>query len=158
METKELIQELKNILPEPIDYAEMVGAPGWAYGCMYGYEDPEYYLIEEAVDTLEKLDNEKKQYIIKLESLLKDFKEFMLNLGDVCRYCKHNQPCQGKKCEQYIKGVGVEGLNGYTHDWQRSCEDFNFGACPKLENTPCNGCIKNNMSGFEWRGCNGGNN
>ena len=86
------------------------------------------------------------------EALLKDFKEFMLHLGDVCRYCKHNQPCQGEECEQYTKGLGIENLNGYTHDWQLSCEDFNFGTCPKLENTPCNGCIKNNMSGFEWRG------
>ena len=89
---------------------------------------------------------------IKFEALLKDFKEFILNPDDACKYCKHNQPCHGKECECYIEGRGAEDENGYKYDWQWSCEDFNFGECPKLENTPCNGCIKHNMQGFEWRG------
>lgn len=176
MEVKELIKELINMLPEPIDYAEMVGAPGWSYGCMYAYENPEDYLIEEAAETLKRLSDENQQlrndlimqtalaqngqsvietnkYLTrKFEALLKDFKEFILNTDDVCRYCKHNQLCLGKKCDHYIEGRGVEDKQGYKYDWQWSCEDFNFGECPKLENTPCNGCIKNNMKGFEWRG------
>ena len=86
------------------------------------------------------------------EALLKDFKELILNSGDACEYCKYNQPCKGKDCEFYIKGTAAWDHNNREHDWQWSCEDFRFGECPKLENTPCNGCVKNNMCGFEWRG------
>lgn len=88
----------------------------------------------------------------KFEALLKDFKELILNPDDVCKYCKHNQPCEGEKCVSYIKGRGAWDHKGCKYDWQWTCEDFTFGECPKLENTPCNGCIKNNMKGFEWRG------
>ena len=86
------------------------------------------------------------------EALLKDFKEFILHHDDACKYCKHNQPCHGKECEHYVEGRDAWDHNGCKHDWQWSCMDFNFGECTKLENTPCNGCIKNYMSGFEWRG------
>ena len=93
-----------------------------------------------------------KQFVRKFDALLKDFKEFILHTDDVCKYCKHNQPCKSKECECYVEGVGAWSAKGYESDWQWSCEDFNFGECPKLENTPCNGCIKHNMQGFEWRG------
>ena len=86
------------------------------------------------------------------EALLKDFKEFALNPDDVCKYCKHNQPCRGKECECYIEGREAWDHNGCKHDWAWSCEDFDWGTCPKLENTPCNGCIKHSLQGFEWRG------
>ena len=86
------------------------------------------------------------------EALLKDFKEFILNKDDACKYCKHNRPCHGKECECYVEGVGAWDKKGYISDWQWSCQDFRFGTCSKLENTPCNGCINNNMRGFEWRG------
>ena len=132
-------------------------------------------LLEQAAATLEKLSDENKQlrndllmqtalvqnmqntiennkeFTKKFEALLKDFKEFMLNPDDVCKYCKHNQPCYGKECELYVEGRGAWDKQGCKHDWEWSCEDFNFGECPKLENTPCNGCIKNNMQGFKWR-------
>lgn len=128
---------------------------------LFGSMDSEYIqenddkiidLLEQAANTLEKLSDENKQFIKKFETLLKDFKELILNPNDVCKYCKHYQPCLGKDCESYVKGRGVQDLKGYTFDWQWTCEHFEFGTCPKLENTPCNGCIKHNMSGFEWRG------
>ena len=37
------------------------------------------------------------------EALLNDFKEFMLNRDDVCKYCKHHQPCQGKNVVSILK-------------------------------------------------------
>lgn len=130
-------------------------------------------LLEQAANIIEKLSDENKQLRNDLimqtalaqnmrntiennkqlaNKLLKDFKEFMLNPVDVCKYCKYNQTCQGEKCEAYIKGKDAWDHNGCKHDWEWSCEDFNFGECPKLENTPCNGCIKNNMRGFEYKG------
>jgi hypothetical protein len=88
----------------------------------------------------------------KFEALLRDFKEFILNPDDACEYCKYNQPCRGKECELYVEGMGAWDKRGYIDDWQWSCEDFTYGTCPKLEDTPCNGCIKNNRRGFEWKG------
>lgn len=92
----------------------------------------------------------------KFEALLEDFKEFILNKDDVCKYCKHNQPCRGKQCEFYIEGKGAWDHKGCKHDWEWNCIDFSFGECPMLENTPCNGCIQNKRRGFEWRGVNNG--
>ena len=93
-----------------------------------------------------------KQLVRNFEALLKDFKELMLNPDDACIYCKYHQPCCGKECESYIKGKEAWDHKGCKHDWEWTCVDFNFGECPKLENTPCNGCIKHKMQGFEWRG------
>ena len=87
----------------------------------------------------------------KFQALLKDFKKFMLDSDDVCKYCKHHQPCESEKCVHLIKGRGAWDHKGCKYDWQWTCEDFNFGECPKLENTPCNGCIKNNFRGFEYK-------
>ena len=133
-------------------------------------------LLEQAANTIEELSAQNKQLrtdlimqtalaqngqrVIddnkilsrKFEALLKDFKEFMLDSDDVCKYCKHNQPCHGKECECYIQGTEAWDHKGCKYDWQWSCQDFRFGECPKLENTPCNGCIQHNMQNFEWRG------
>ena len=92
------------------------------------------------------------QLSMKYEALLQDFKEFILHPDDACKYCKHNRPCRGKKCEYYIEGKDVWDHKGCKYDWEWSCMDFSFGDCPKLENTPCNECIKRNRRGFEWRG------
>ena len=176
MDIKDVIDDLKSILPEKVDYADLVGAEGFAYGYTYVYEDPEPYFIENAIKTIERLASENKDLRNDLimqtalakniqnsyeynqllarqyEALLKDVKKIIVKCDDVCEYCKHHKPCFSKKCECYVEGRGAEDQNGYMHDWEWSCEDFDFGTCPKLENTPCNGCIRNNMKGFEWRG------
>ena len=54
MEIKEIISLLKGIQSPLQDYAELVGAPYWAYGKQYVYPDPEDYAIEEAISALEK--------------------------------------------------------------------------------------------------------
>lgn len=72
--------------------------------------------------------------------------------ADICDYCKHNTECKGKDCPKYISGKGCIDENGKYYDWKWSCKDLNFGECPLLENTPCNGCIGNGSKGFEWRG------
>jgi hypothetical protein len=70
----------------------------------------------------------------------------------ICDFCKYDNPCQGDECDKYIEGVGCTDASGDYHDWKWTCMDFDFGTCGELENTPCNGCFDNNMSGFEWRG------
>ena len=62
----------------------------------------------------------------KYEALLNDFKEFILNPDDRCKYCKHHQPCLGKECESYVEGVGAWDMNGYYSDWQWTCKEFRF--------------------------------
>ena len=54
MEVKETISLLKGIQSPLQDYAELIGAPYWAYGKQYVYPDHEDYAIEEAVSALEK--------------------------------------------------------------------------------------------------------
>ena len=55
MEIERAIELLKGMQNPLQDYAEMVGAPAWAYGCRYVYPDPKDYAIEEAINTLEKI-------------------------------------------------------------------------------------------------------
>ena len=69
---------------------------------------------------------------------------------DICKYCKHIIECKGQNCDGYCSGAG--DIDGNYPDWKWSCEDFNFGTCVKMENTPCNGCFENDCGGFEWRG------
>jgi len=55
MTTRELVKCLRDMLPEKVDYAELVCAEGFAHGSTYVYEDPECYFIEEAANRLEEL-------------------------------------------------------------------------------------------------------
>lgn len=71
----------------------------------------------------------------------------------ICDFCMYDHKCQGENCDKYADGVGCTDENGKYYDWEWTCMDFNFGTCAKLEDTPCNGCFENGMSGFEWRGC-----
>lgn len=54
VEIKETINLLKGIQSPLQDYAELVGAPYWAYGKQYVYPDPEDYAIEQAISAVEK--------------------------------------------------------------------------------------------------------
>ena len=70
----------------------------------------------------------------------------------ICEFCKYDYKCLGDECDQYIDGVGGTDESGNYCDWEWTCMDFEYGACPKLEDTPCHGCFDNEMCGFEWRG------
>lgn len=54
VEVKEIISLLKNMQSPLQDYAELIGAPYWAYGKQYVYPDPEDNAIEQAISALEK--------------------------------------------------------------------------------------------------------
>ena len=56
MNNEEAIQLLKGMQNPLQDYADMVGAPAFAYGYKYVYSDPEDYAIEIAVTALEYQD------------------------------------------------------------------------------------------------------
>lgn len=70
---------------------------------------------------------------------------------DGCSLCAHYYPCAGKDCPKYISGTGANNPDGTEDpDFKWTCEDFDFGTCPALENMPCNGCDFENH--WEWRG------
>ena len=50
--TIELLKRMQNGV---IDYAELVGAPAFAYGYKYVYLEPEDYAIEEAIEALKEV-------------------------------------------------------------------------------------------------------
>lgn len=107
-------------------------------------------LLKCAVGTIKYLVDENQQLTEKFSALLKDFNEVIIKSEDICKYCKHYQPCYGKNCKDYIEGKGAWDDKHCYYDWVWSCQDFNYGECPKLENTPCNGC--NFENNFEWKG------
>ena len=81
-----------------------------------------------------------------------DFMELVTKSENICKYCNNDFECKSKECEKYIEGKGCWDANKCYHEWDWSCQDFDFGTCDMLENTPCNGCFDNNFKGFEWRG------
>lgn len=56
MDLNEIIELLRSLQNPMEDYADMVGAPAWAYGMRYVFPEPEDYAIEEAIEALEKMD------------------------------------------------------------------------------------------------------
>ena len=52
--TDTLLSYWKEQLPPLVDYAELVGAPDWAYGCKMVYEDEYGYIVEATIKALEK--------------------------------------------------------------------------------------------------------
>ena len=142
MEIKELVKKLRN--------------------CGGGTEGIK--LVNEAADKIEWLqklvdDMTNDHFIDTLDfyserchRLESDFMEVVMKSENVCKYCKHNFECKGKECDKYIEGKGCWDANKCYHEWDWSCQDFNFGTCDMLENTPCNGCFDNDCKGFEWRG------
>ena len=91
-------------------------------------------------------------YLERCQKLEEDFTELVMQSPDICNYCKNYIECKGKDCPKYVEGKGCWDDKRCYYDWAWSCKDFRFGTCDMLENTPCNGCVKNNHKGFEWRG------
>ena len=55
MKPEETIELLKGMQSPLEDYAELVGAPAFAYGYKYVYPYPEDYAIEEAIEALKEI-------------------------------------------------------------------------------------------------------
>lgn len=82
MDKQEAIDWLKGMQNKPMDYAEMVGAPAFAYGYKFVYPDPEDYAIDEAIDALEKQIAKKP---IKVDSGVNDY-----SFDYECPNCRKN--------------------------------------------------------------------
>jgi hypothetical protein len=106
---------------------------------------------QSAIETNKQLRQQLVALKAERDAAVEDLKR-AIDSDDVCTFCKHDVFCQGDKCDKYIEGKGATNDKGELVDWDWTCMDFNYGTCPKLENTPCDGCFENDMSGFEWRG------
>lgn len=106
---------------------------------------------ESAIETNKILTQRIAKLILERDEAIEDIKKAIVS-DDICVYCKNHHDCEEKDCGEYFDGQGVTDKDGEEFDWKWSCEDFNWGECPKLRNTPCNGCMQNDFSGFEWHG------
>lgn len=87
----------------------------------------------------------------RAEAAERDLHSIIRQADDGCNLCRHYQPCMGKDCPKYISGKGATDEGGMEYpNFPWTCEEFDFGTCPLLENTPCNGCDFENH--WEWRG------
>ena len=100
MTLEETIEMLKGIQNEMVDYAELVGAPAFAYGYKYVYPEPEDYAIEEAI------------------SALKEIQQYQ-EIGTV-EECREAVEKQKPKKIQYESDY--RGCNGFTR--------YRMGKCP----------------------------
>ena len=100
---------------------------------------PDTYTIYEDYFSLKK----------EIERVKKERDKLARKTEDPCTLCRHYTPCSGRSCPSFCEGVG--DAEGKYPDWHWSCEDFQYGSCPVLENTPCFECIQNGYKGFEWR-------
>ena len=90
MKAQEAIEILKGMQSPSQDYADMVGAPAWAYGCRYVYPEPEDYAIEEAITALEEKQN--RRWIPVSERLPEEQKFYLVTIakntgGHDIEYC-----------------------------------------------------------------------
>ena len=106
---------------------------------------------ESAIETNKVLTRRIAMLITERDDAIEDIKE-AINDIDLCVYCKNNLVCKGKNCSKRIEGQSATDKNGKELNLKWSCEDFDWGECPRLQNTPCNGCIQNGFCGFKWRG------
>ena len=96
----------------------------------------------------------KKQCLIKRDEAIEAIKFALTHPDDGCKLCRHYYKCEGEACPHYQAGIGaVDEASGKEHpDFKWTCEDFDFGTCDALKDTPCNGCNLNTYSNFDWKG------
>ena len=123
MKPEEMIELLKGMQSPLEDYAELVGAPAFAYGHKYAYPYPEDYAIEEAIEALKEI----QQY---------------REIGTVeeCRKAVEKQKPK-KPHRNYKKFSGLWCKCGW-YLGQKQCLDIKY--CPN-----CGQAIDENLEGME---------
>ncbi len=97
--------------------------------------------ITNVFEAFERLSSENKEMVAAIKDIF--------DSDNVCKFCENKIECKKKECEKYCEGVG--DADGKFPDWKWTCEDFDFGTCPMMIDTPCYECFDNNYSGFKWR-------
>ena len=86
------------------------------------------------------------------ERLTAAYIKMLKQYDDICAVCKNRIECKGENCECFEQGKGMSWGKVEYPEMKWTCEDFNYGTCKKMENTPCQGCFDSNFSGFDWVG------
>ena len=85
------------------------------------------------------------------DAAVADIQTAFISPDESCLLCKWYQGCAGEDCPHYLCGKGLTDTKGQFHaDVVWTCEDFDWGTCDKLKDTPCNGC--NFRNNWQWRG------
>ncbi len=88
--------------------------------------------LDAAANTIEKLSSDLDAWKQLAEAAKRDIRSLIENTDSACDFCTHRRVCKG--CEN-----------------EKTCStDFEFGTCPAMKDTPCNGCGLENH--FQWRG------
>lgn len=109
---------------------------------------------EDTYKTVETLTHKVIQALNQRDEAIETIKQLVKNnISNICSLCSYNHKCEGKKCKDFIQGKGMQLIDTLEYiDEPWTCMDFNFGTCPTLEHTPCNGCIDNDFENFHWIG------
>ena len=104
------------------------------------------------VDTFDFYFNRCEELEEQLDAATEDI-EKAIDSDDLCSFCAYEHNCEGTKCPHYLEGVGMYDMDtGERFDRKWTCMDFDYGTCPMLENTPCNGCFESVDRNFTWKG------
>lgn len=108
-------------------------------------------VLRQAQQCLLELTHERDTCQKRAEAAVQDLRSVIKYADKGCELCAHYIPCAGKDCSKYISGTGATGQDGKEYpDFKWTCEDFDYGQCPAMENTPCNGC--DFVNHWQWRG------
>ena len=157
MKPEEMIELLKGMQSPLEDYAELVGAPAFAYGHKYVYPYPEDYAIEEAIEALKEIQQYREigtveeckelAFMVSMEKknalakIIDEWKEY-IEIGTVeeCREAVEKQK-PNKPHRNYKKFSGLWCKCGW-YLGQKQCLDIKY--CPN-----CGQAIDENLEGME---------
>lgn len=112
------IELLKGMQNKKVDYAELVGAPAFAYGCKYVYPEPEDYAIEEAIEALKEV----QQYraigtVEECREAVEKYKPKKIQYESDCRCCNGFTRYRMGKCpicDEWYNDIDRDKYN-YCH-------------------------------------------
>lgn len=98
--------------------------------------------------------SEKMETDLLNQKLLKDLRHILIDNTEEnpCDYCIHHIHCKSKQCVNYEEGFELENEQGKRYNMKWSCEDFDYGTCDRLKDTPCYNCIQENFQNWEYDG------
>lgn len=90
---EEAVKMLRGLLPEKVDYADLVCAEGFARGFNYVWTDPEPYAMDEAANCIEALLTENARLRAELEAAINDMEALANREADPCDFCDSKGAC-----------------------------------------------------------------
>lgn len=136
MDYKELVEAMKEMLPEKIPYGEFVGAP-WPYtgqGEMV-YEDPECYIIEQAatyitelLEEVERVKAERDSARHNLQTVQKMVKEYQEEIIPGFRERAEKAEAQRDSAVKELEGVAaaVDDFSDFVDEEVHPVVDYNL--------------------------------